>query len=227
VSVEENGAAAAEDLTGSALSGGVYWRSSAGALQASASATGGYAWLQADRAVVDTDSGLVRNANSEWNAVMGAAHAGLSWTAEAGRFHARPMLQVDYFYFGEDGRTESGGGEAIDLVIDERTSQQLSAFAGVALGATLGDEESMLWRPEVTVGYRALTGDGPDATTARFVSGGSSFTLAAPELDDGAAVVRLGVRGMTRYFDLALEGGGELRGDHQAYDARLTARLAF
>jgi hypothetical protein len=227
VSVEENGAAAAEDLTGSALSGGVYWRASAGALQASASATGGYAWLQGDRAVVDTDSGLVRNANSEWNAVMGAAHAGLSWTAEAGRFHARPMLQVDYFYFGEDGRTESGGGEAIDLVIDERTSQQLSAFAGVALGATLGDEESMLWRPEVTVGYRALTGDGPDATTARFVSGGSSFTLAAPELDDGAAVVRIGVRGMTRYFDLALEGGGELRGDHQAYDARLTARLAF
>lgn len=227
VNVDENEAAAAETLSASTLSAGVYWRASAGALQASAGATGGYAWLQGERAVVDLDGGLSRTATSDWTAVMGTAHLAVSWTAEAGRFYARPMLRADYIYLGEDGRTETGGGEAIDLAVDERTSQQLAAFAGVALGATFGSPEGMLWRPEITAGYRALTGDGAGATTARFVSGGPAFSLNAPELDDGAMVVRLGVRGLSRYFDLALEGGGELRGDHQAYDARVTARLAF
>lgn len=227
VNIEENGAAAAETLSGSTLSAGVYWRASAGALQASAGATGGYAWLKGERAVVDLDAGLSRTATADWTAVMGTAHMALSWTAEAGRYYARPMLRADYVYLGEDGRTERGGGEAIDLAIDERTGQQLAAFAGVALGATFGDPEAMLWRPEVTAGYRALTGDGAGATTARFVSGGPAFTLDAPELDDGAMVVRLGVRGLSRHFDLALEGGGELRGDYQAYDARVTARVAF
>ncbi|MFN3573385.1 MAG: autotransporter domain-containing protein [Phenylobacterium sp.] len=227
VTVDENGAAAAEKLTGSALSAGGYWRNQMGGLHASAGLTGGYAWLQGDRAVVDTDAGLTREASSEWNAVTAAAHLGLSYTAEAGRFYAKPLVQADYFYFKEDGRTESGGGEAIDLAIEARTSQQLAAFAGVAFGVRFGDPETMVWRPEVTVGYRALTGDGPDATTAQFVSGGPSFTLAAPELEDGAAVLRAGIRGQSRYFDLALEGGGEIRDDYEAYDARVTARLVF
>ncbi|OYW94966.1 MAG: hypothetical protein B7Z13_03175 [Caulobacterales bacterium 32-67-6] len=227
VNVDEDGAAAAENLSGSTLSAGAYWRASTGGLQASAGATGGYAWLQGERAVVDLDQGLSRTATSEWTAILGTAHLALSWTAEAGRYYARPMVRADYVYLREDGRTESGGGEAIDLAIDERTGQQLAAFAGLALGATFGDPEGMLWRPEVTAGYRALTGDGAGATTARFVSGGPAFSLNAPELDDGAMVVRLGVRGLSRHFDLALEGGGELRGDHQAYDARVTARLAF
>lgn len=227
VNVDEDGAAAAENLSGSTLSAGAYWRASAGGLQASAGATGGYAWLQGERAVVDLDQGLSRTATSEWTAILGTAHLALSWTAQAGRYYARPMVRADYVYLREDGRTESGGGEAIDLAIDERTGQQLAAFAGLALGATFGDADGMLWRPEVTAGYRALTGDGAGATTARFVSGGPAFSLNAPELDDGAMVVRLGVRGLSRHFDLALEGGGELRGDHQAYDARVTARLAF
>lgn len=227
VNVDENGAAAAENLSGSTLSAGVYWRASVGGLQASAGATGGYAWMQGERAVVDLDGGLSRTATSDWTAMLGTGHVALSWTAEAGRFYARPMLRADYIYLREDSRTESGGGEAIDLVIDERTGQQLAAFAGLALGATFGDPEGMLWRPEITAGYRALTGDGAGATTARFVSGGPAFRLDAPELDDGAMVVRAGVRGLSRHFDLALEGGGELRGDHQAYDARVTARLAF
>ncbi|MDO8900671.1 MAG: autotransporter outer membrane beta-barrel domain-containing protein [Phenylobacterium sp.] len=227
VNVEENGAAAAETLSGSTLSAGVYWRASAGGLQASAGATGGYAWFKGERVVADLDAGLSRTATSDWNAALGTAHLALSWTAGAGRYYVRPMLRADYVYLGEDGRTESGGGEAVDLAIEDRTGQQLAAFAGLALGATFGDPERMLWRPEVTAGYRALTGDGAGATTARFVSGGPAFTLTAPELDDGAMVVRLGVRGLSRHFDLALEGGGELRGDYQAYDARVTARLAF
>lgn len=227
ITVDENGSAAAEKLTGSALSGGAYWRLGEGPLTITAGANAGYAWLQADRAVVDTGAGLSRTASSEWNALMASAHTGIAYTARMGRVHLRPMISADFVYLDEDGRTESGGGEAVDLEIDGRTSQQLSAFAGVALGATFGDPQAMLWRPEVTVGYRTRTGDGPDATTARFISGGPSFTLAAPELDDGAMVVRVGLRGSTRYFDLGFEAGGEIRDDYEAYDGRVVARLAF
>ena len=83
------------------------------------------------------------------------------------------------------------------------------------------------WGPELTAGWRQVSGDGADATTARFVSGGSAFTIASPELSGGGAVVRLALRGQSDYVDFALEGGGEIRDDYEAYDARIVARMVF
>ena len=72
-----------------------------------------------------------------------------------------------------------------------------------------------------------VSGDGADATTARFVSGGSAFTISSPELSGGGAVVRLALRGQSDDVDFALEGGGVIRDDYEAYDARIVARMVF
>ncbi|MET3528324.1 autotransporter outer membrane beta-barrel domain-containing protein [Phenylobacterium koreense] len=227
VDVDDDGAAIAESLGGQVFSAGVYWRDQAGGLVANFGLNGGYAKLKSTRVVNDLAAGLNREAKSDWNGFTASAHAGLAYQVDMGRFYVKPNLTADYFLLKEDGRTESGGGEAIDLSIDKRSSDQLSGFAGVTFGARFGEESAFAWVPELTAGWRQATGDGVDVTTARFVAGGPSFSLEAPNLSGGGPVVRAALRGQGEYFDFALEGGGEYRDDYEAYDARVVVRFLF
>lgn len=227
VNVDDAFASAAESLGGQVYSAGVYWRDTAGGLTANLGLNGGYATLKSTRVLSDPDAGLNKQAKSDWSGLTFAAHAGLSYLLDLGRFYFKPQASADYFMLKEDGRTESGGGEAMDLSIDERSSNQLSAFAGLTLGARFGEESAFVWIPELTAGWRQAAGDGVDVTTARFVAGGPAFSLAAPDLSGGGPVVRLALRGQGQYFDFALEGGGEYRDDYEAYDGRVVVRFLF
>ncbi|WP_293400509.1 autotransporter domain-containing protein [Phenylobacterium sp.] len=227
VNVDDAFASAAESLGGQVYSAGVYWRDTAGGLTANLGLNGGYASLKSTRVLSDPAAGLNKETKSDWSGLTFAAHAGLSYLLDLGRFYFKPQATADYFMLKEDGRTESGGGGAMDLSIDERSSNQLSAFAGLTLGARFGEESAFVWIPELTAGWRQAAGDGVDVTTARFVAGGPAFSLAAPDLSGGGPVVRLALRGQGQYFDFALEGGGEYRDDYEAYDGRVVVRFLF
>ncbi|MDO9430792.1 MAG: autotransporter domain-containing protein [Phenylobacterium sp.] len=227
VNVDDTFAAAAETLGGQVFSAGVYWRDSVGGLTANLGLTGGYASLKSTRVVSDPAAGLNRSARSNWNGGTFSAHGGLSYLLGAGRFFAKPQVSADYFLLKEDGRTENGGGDAVNLRIDKRSSDQLSAFAGVTFGARFGEESAFVWIPELTAGWRQAAGDGAGVTTASFVAGGPAFSLEAPDLSGGGPVVRLGLRGQGKYFDFAVEGGGEFRDDYEAYDGRVIVRFLF
>jgi hypothetical protein len=227
VNVDDSFAAAAETLGGQVFSAGVYWRDSVGGLTANLGLTGGYASLKSTRVVSDPAAGLNRSARSNWSGGTFSAHGGLSYLLGAGRFFAKPQVSADYFLLKEDGRTENGGGDAVNLRIDKRSSDQLSAFAGVTFGARFGEESAFVWIPELTAGWRQVSGDGAGVTTASFVAGGPAFSLDAPDLSGGGPVVRLGLRGQGKYFDFAVEGGGEFRDDYEAYDGRVIVRFLF
>lgn len=225
VDIDEAGAVGSESLSGTVLSAGVYWRESLGDLTVGAGITGGYASMKSERVL--SDNGFTRTAASDWKGATVAAHAHVNWNLEGDTFYAKPQATLDYFLLKEGDRTETGGGDAVNLAIDERSSSQIAAFAGVSVGAKFGMKGDFRWGPELTAGWRQVSGDGADATTARFVSGGSAFTIASPELSGGGAVVRLALRGQSEYLDFALEGGGEIRDDYEAYDARIVARMVF
>jgi outer membrane autotransporter protein len=227
VNVDDAFASAAESLGGQVFSAGVYWRDTAGGLTANLGLNGGYASLKSTRVLSDPTAGLNKETKSDWSGLTFAAHAGLSYLFDLGRFYFKPQATADYFMLKEDSRTESGGGGAMDLSIDERSSNQLSAFAGLTLGARFGEESAFVWVPELTAGWRQAAGDGVDVTTARFVAGGPAFSLAAPDLSGGGPVVRLALRGQGQYFDFAIEGGGEYRDDYEAYDGRVVVRFLF
>lgn len=227
VDVDEKGAAAAESLNGSAFAAGLYWRAESDGLTAALGATGGYAWMTSERAVVDQAAGLNRKAKSDWSGLTAAVHASLGWRLGGQRLYVRPQATADYFYVKEASRKETGGGAAIDLAIDERSSSELDAFAGITLGAQWGEESALTWTPELTLGWRGVAGDGAGVTTARFVAGGPAFHVATPDIGSGGGVVRLALRGQGQYFDVAVEAGGEQRDGYEAYDARLVARLMF
>jgi hypothetical protein len=225
--VDEKNSGANEFLGGSVFSAGLYWRETLGDLTASLGATGGYASLDSRRTVVDVDAGLNRETNSDWSGGLFTLHGGLSYQADLGPVFVRPQASLDYIWFKEGDRTESGGGEAIDLEIDSRTSSQLAAFVGATLGTRLGFGGEMEWTPELTGGWRQVSGKGPGDTTARFLGGGETFNLESPDLDGGAAVARAAFRGSGSYFDIGVEGGAEFRDEYDAYDARLYARVKF
>ncbi|MDP3855983.1 autotransporter domain-containing protein [Phenylobacterium sp.] len=227
VDVEEQGSNTAETLGGQIYAAGVYWRDTAGGLTANLGATAGYARLKSKRVLSDAATSLSRSNEADWTGATVAVHANASYLFEAGAFFAKPQVSADYFLLKEDGRTESGGGASMDLTIDERSSSQLGAFAGVTFGARLGEESAFVWVPEVTAGWRQVSGDGVDVTTARFVAGGPTFSMAAPELSGGGPVLRLALRGQAEYFDFAIEAGGEIRDDYEAYDGRVVARFLF
>ena len=227
VNVDEKGAAAAESLDGSLVQLGAYWRGDAGALSAALSVNGGYAWMKSNRTVSDATLGLSRTAKSDWTGKTLAVHADLGWRLEAGSLFARPQLTADYFLLKEEGRRETGGGAGVDLRVDERTGKELAAFAGVTLGADWSGESALVWSPELTLGWRQVSGDGAGVTTARFVAGGPAFSIAAPDASGGGGVVRLALRARGQYVDLVVEAGGEVRDDYEAYDARVAARMVF
>lgn len=225
--VDEKGAAAGETLDASVLSAGVYWRETAGALTAAMAVSGGYVDLSSKRTLVDEASGLSREAEADWTGSTLMAHASLKYTFDAGDFYLQPQASIDYLRLEEDGRRESGGGAAMDLEIDGREGSQVSSFAGAALGWRLGERADFSWTPQLTLGWRQVSGDGPGATTARFLSGGEAFTLSAPDLEGGGAVARVAVNGQGAWYAVGLEAGGETRDGYEAYDARFVARFVF
>lgn len=227
VNVDEKGSAAAESLDGSLAQVGAYWRGTDGPLTAAVSVNGGYAWMKSARSVSDAAAGLQRLAKSDWHGTSLAAHGDLGWRFDAGAVFARPEVTVDYFRLSEDGRQEHGGGTAVDLKIEDRTGQQLAAFVGVTLGGRWGEESAFAWTPELTLGWRQVSGDGAGVTTARFVAGGPAFSIAAPDLSGGGGVARIALRAQGEYVDLTVEAGGEMRDGYETYDARVAARLVF
>ena len=92
------------------------------------------------------------------------------------------------------------------------------------MGANFG--QSIVWRPELTVGYRAVVYGGPAKTVANF-QGGQTFTLDPQFTDKGGFLARLGLRASGQYADFSADAGGEFRNDYQTYDARAAARFLF
>jgi hypothetical protein len=232
--VKDAGQSASGHLSSSVLEGGAYWRSGGTGLHLNASVNGGWAFFDSQRLLVDTSSpdpvtgdttALQRVAQSTWNGGVVAAHVGVSYPFTTGRFYLRPEGWVDYFALFEGGHSERGGGTAFDLTVAGRTSQEAIAQADMVLGATFGD--SLKWRPELTIGYRQVVEGGPAATTARFESGGSSFTILPDFQDKGGLLARLGIRAGGQFADFSADAGGEYRNGSKTYDARASAKFLF
>ena len=71
----------------------------------------------------------------------------------------------------EGAHNETGGGQAFDLLLKSRTSDQLTAQADLVIGANLGD--AIHWQPELTLGWRQIVTGGPGTTTASFAAAAS------------------------------------------------------
>jgi hypothetical protein len=220
--------ASSEDLHANLVDAGVYWRITKGGFSANARISADYARISSDRVIeVLGGDGLAvsRSANGAWSAYGFNARAAASYETRFGNVYVRPLMSVDYMRLEEGGYTETGGGDAMDLIVGSRTSSRLSTFAGVAVGALYGADHS--WGPEALVGYKGVASDVLGVTTARFVGGGNPFNLTSDDISGQGAAVHLSLKGENGSGGFAVETGAEARDGLNIYDLRLTGHVQF
>jgi len=228
--IDQKGASPEEDLTVNLIGAGGYWRADLGNLSLNARAEGDYLSAKSHRAISvrDADAALIlsRQTEGDWSGWALSGRVAAAYDLQFGRFAVRPNASLDYLRLREGAYAESGGGEAIDLAVDARTSSRLSGFAGLTLAAGFGDEASS-WGPELTVGWRQNASQSLGATIARFKAGGDSFTLAPETPDGGGLSARVALKGENGGGAYAIEAGAERQGGLSTYELRLAGHVFF
>lgn len=221
--LEDPSAAAEERLSASLLELGLYWRAQGGSWTTWARAAGGYASFESVRQFVG--EGVLRRADADWNGYTITAAAGASYERSFGRYSLRPEVIVEYFGLNEDGFEETGGGDGFDLAVEDREGHIFSTTAALNFGMGFGENQWL--RPEIRLGWRQIISHDGGVTTARFLSGGPAFDLAADSLEGGGPIVGLRLNVGNELGMLAIEADAEMLDDYIRYALLLRASFRF
>jgi hypothetical protein len=209
---------------------GLYWRGKWGGLNTYARATASTINFDNSRRFSGTADGVLvtREAEGEWNGRLYSASVGASYDVHLGsRFSARPSVSLEHFKLTEKSYDETGGGDAFNLHVDKRSSDETAVNAAVALGYDLwGKRENQSWmRVELEGGYRSILGGSLGDTTAHFTDGGT-FTL-TPEKRSSGWLGGLRLLGGDNGLVLAGEVNAEDREDKISAGGRFSVQLAL
>jgi hypothetical protein len=136
--------------------------------------------------VVDGDE-VTREAKGDWKGTMYSATAGVAYDAQFGSFSIRPTATIEHYSLKEKGYTETGGGDAFDLIVDSRKSDETAATGTLNFGYAIKqsrDNDDGWMRVELEGGRRQILSGKLGDTTAHFVDG-TAFTLVAEERTSG------------------------------------------
>lgn len=213
------------DMSAKQLEGSVYWRVNWGGLHAFAKAGYGRIGFESTRDFFGTDlqGDIQRTSEADWNGSLMTAGGGVAYALSTGRLSIRPSVALDYYRLSEDAHQETGGGDAVDLFVEKRRSDELAVNGGIALAYDLGTVEDGIGRPRIELegGRRHIISGDLGATVARFKNG-NSFTLTPEERDSGwTGAARL--VGGGEGFRI----GGEVNAEERGSDVILGARVSL
>lgn len=204
---------------------GAYWRGGWGGLRGHVRASAAQIGFSGTRQFAGLDDGqaVIRKAKGDWDGRLFSASGGLSYELRAGRLSFRPAVSAGYYHLKEDGYAEEGGGDAFNLIVDSRTSDEFAGTATLAAGIDLmGLDPGTTWiRAEIEGGRREILGGKLGDTTARFADG-EDFTLVAEERDSGW-VGKLRLIGGKSDFRV----GGELNVEERHENAAVAFRASL
>ena len=217
---------------------GGYWQGEFGGFLADGRIGAGYTWDTDRREIVLTnttgDITLDRKVKSNWNGYTLSGRFGLAykWNLNSrflgGGWFVQPQTHLDYFRLNEDAYhdNEAQGGPALAMGFDSRTGQETSGTASIVFGRRLGT--GLVWRPSLEVGVRDVFDGNAGDTTARFLSGGPSFTLTPADITGTAGIARFKLKASSEYYELGIEAGGEvLSSRYEEGDMKASIRVLF
>jgi hypothetical protein len=207
-----------------------HWRGNWGAFSGFGRASIGSADFGSERSFTGLAGAeeVKRKIEGNWNGTFVTFAAGASVEGGTQYLYFRPALSLDYVRLKEGGYTETGGGKALDLAADARTSDELGVNGGLTLGADLmgmGARDQNWLRIETEGGWREIVGGGLGATTARFENG-EAFTLDG-ETADGGWFARLRAFGGSAGFVMGGELSAEDRHDQISLAVRGSLKIAW
>jgi uncharacterized protein with beta-barrel porin domain len=180
-----------DELQSNQYEAGLYWRGATGPLRGFARVAASTVKFEGKRNFSGTVAGadVTRTADRDWRGRTMTAAAGASYELVTGRLNIRPSALVEYLRLKEKGYTETGGGDAFNLIVDDRSSSETAVSGILTLGYRLfgrdGSDVSAPWgRIELDGGRRQIVSGKLGNTTARF-AGGQSFTLTPEDRTSG------------------------------------------
>lgn len=170
---------------------------------------------------------VTRTANGSWNGRLYSATAGASYQFQMGRLSLRPAVGLDYYRLKEDGYAETGGGDAFNLTVLGRNSDEATASGTITAGYDFGalKREDGWLRVELEGGRRQIIGGSLGDTIAYF-KGGDQFTLVAEDRTNGWTG-RARLYGGTDTFRIGGEFGAEEQQNHVAISFRATVNFVL
>lgn len=163
----------------------------------------------------------------DWWAYEGHGSARASLPLSAGWFVVTPQVALTYVGLGEQGYTESGGGAAVDYIVDDVFTQRLWGDAGLEFSAKWNLGGSSVIAPRVYVGYRGNLLDEESERTVQFVSGGSPFTLTDEGVGEGGPLFGIGFDATNGYSTFSLGYEGEFGDQIDRHSINAAIRFRF
>ena len=202
-----------------------HWRGQWGPLQAFARLSAAMINFDGSRHFDNGD--VTRTAYGKWDGQLYSATAGASYQKQIGRFSLRPAVGIDYYRLKEDGYAETGGGDAFNLTVLGRTSDETTVNGTMTAGYDFGsmDQENGWVRLELEGGRRQIIGGGLGDTTAYFKDG-DEFTLVSEDRTSGWTG-RARLYGGTDTFRVGGEFGAEEQQNHVAISFRATVNFVL
>ena len=206
-----------------------YWRLISGNWLAHARVSGAKIKVDGSRHFIGALDGeeIIKTMKADRDGTLWSASGSVGHDLRSGNFSIRPNVAVDYYKLKEDGYTETGGGDALDLTIAERDSDELAVSGTVALGLDLGglDQYDGWYRFELEGGRRQIVGGSLGVTVAEF-DGGTPFTL-VPEERTSGWIGRLRAVAGNSGFQVGGEVSVEEQQDHAAIAVRVSLRMGL
>ncbi|CAN7344568.1 autotransporter domain-containing protein [Phenylobacterium sp. LjRoot225] len=206
---------------------GGYWRASYGRFSANARLGLDYLNATSRRAVdlISDDQTLFsETASGHWSGWGVTSRMRVAYEGSWRNLYLRPQVGLDYLKLREGGYQE-GGSDALDLKVESRDTSELTSFAGITLGAIIGDDASF-WSPELLIGYRNVLSRSGGSTTAAF-SSGETFTVGPVDYGDQGLVARFALKSESGPTAFSFEGGAERRDGLTVFDAKIAGHFSF
>lgn len=213
LSGKDGNASNANAVSSSQFEGALHWRLRSNDWMANARVSGapisfkGTRLFQAEAGAQDINETI----RGKWDGTLWSASGSIAHDGRVAGLSVRPTVAVDYYKLTEKGYTETGGGDALDLTVLGRDSDELAVSGTVALGLEFGGEDQYDgWtRFEIEGGRRQIVGGSLGTTTASFKDG-TPFTLVPGDRTSGWVGRIRGMAGNSGF-----QFGGELSAEEQ------------
>ncbi len=169
---------------------------------------------------------VVRTAEANWLAYHITSTSRLSRDFNIGKWVISPSFALDYLRLTEEGYKETGGGAGLDLALDSRVSENISATAAFTLGRRFGGEQSW-WAPRLRLGLRNDLKGNSAITTARFSGFSNRFSLTPQLLPKTAILVGFSLTAGSRYTSFGLDFDTDIREGFARHTGKVVIRFVF